>query len=913
MSNYSPCLRLLMYPLTAQSVTKYEPFSITDDLRIMLRPDNVPQYAPLPTQVIEGVTLSEPPSITTPGCVNSSSGLRWWNLRDTSDGTMLQGYTLQDQEVPTNSLIDRSVAPATAAHCIEWGIRAGDPKLWSSVIPDYEPQGISGIAWHSSDPQVGFQAVTLKDLPRNQSFKVQLNLLGTGPQATDPTKMPLLRLTWGAEWGLLLTTGRPPQLQRNFTATGQTAPQWNTVRTAGDWGNMDMTEGPLQLGVYSMGGRLLVTLAGGGQETQMVHTLRAANKYTGIPDPINWQAAPLTVEGQGAPHTLRLSEIQYGALDQSDVPLGVGTGAGYFTRQYPTGRYNLNQPTKCAFGYYSDGSATRQPGQIGASPMDLAQIDDAPMPGKPGLRQYTCTLSGLNPGLVPEKKANAPHGTGYAGDSENFYQLDGPDGWGQYHGLAQQAMWGSTTSLVYAVSLRQASTVTTLSSAPIDLRPAIMSAQERVADPGLQAGPEWTMQLNREDLGSCPITDDSGNPTSGVVGRNWSNYVEKYHACRVLCGWYDETGTLGPVYDRLIGFCMSRAPKVARYGEWTDTLSLRDWTCRLQKPAAVIDGGYGPLDLVAAEIQDQGRTTFQSQGLQTTLYGVDAIYYILGVALGPNIAEALWAYQSWGDYAGRPIYGVKAFLQPPGNGGFMWPPPFNASAWDWIQEICKLDFSVFCAGQALDPNGSGAINFAPIYGNYYSIVNTMPSIPLPDMVYEVGDNSVMATADLREMPGVDYNDWLVYAQPPGGNIDLMGLFPVAPGFSAEARIQTSSVVPEQGIDKTWRRSIVEQNPYSFTPQMTSYIAFQSARWRQDINAQAITLRTATNGGIPQLWWGWKVVPKMVSNWSDGDIAAQINGKSLRVMRIENDWDFMQQKAGTWTTTMNVIQAPAHLG
>jgi hypothetical protein len=908
--NSYPYFKSLMYPLVAQSVTTHEPFALTDDLRTMLRPDNVPQYGPLPTTVMNGVTLSEPPSITAPGSVEHYAGLRWWNLRDPSDGTVLQGFTLADVPVLTNSLIDRSVAPMTGAHCLEWGVGAGDPDLWSSVIPDYDPQGISGIAWHSADPSQWFGAGTLKDLPRNQSFTAQLNLLGTGPQAVDPTKMPLLRLTWGAEWGLLLTTGQPPQLQRHFATPGQTAPDWNTVRTAGDWGNLDMTEGPLQLGVYNMGGRMLVTLAGGGQQTQMIHTLRAANTWTGIPDPLNWQAAPLTVEGQGAPHTLRVSEVQWGALDDK---VNAATGSGYYTRVYPMGRYNPNGPTACAFGYYADGSATRQPGQIGPSPMDLAQIKDAAVPGAAGQRRYTCTLSGLNPGLVPEQKAYATGAPDYSGS--DFYQLtdDKGDPWPDYYGLSNQAMWGSTTSLVYAVSLRHAAAQTTQSAAPIDLRPAVMSAQERVADPSLQAGPEWTVQLNRADLPSCPLCDDEGNPTGGTAGNNWPNYVNKYHACRVLCGWYDEHGNVGDVYNRLIGFCMSHAPSVKRYGEWTDTLSLRDWTVRLQKPAAVIDGGYGPLDLIAAEIQDQGRTILTGNGLQNTLYGVDAIWYILSVALGTDVANAMWVYENWADYAPRPIYGTKAFFNPPNNGGFMWPPMFGASAWEWIQEICKCDFSVFCAGQGTNPNGNGQIVFVPIYGNYYSIVNTMPTIALPDTVYDVTtDKSIMASADLRQEPSLDYNAFIVYATPPGANIDLGGLFPALPGFTSMARIQSSSVLPEQGIDKSWRRTLVEQNPYIFTPQMTSYIAYQAQRWRQDIDAQHITLKTATNGGVPNLWWGWKVIPKMINAWSDAFLASKLNNKTLRVMRIANDWNF-KDRAGEWTTTMSVIEAPANLG
>ncbi len=898
-----------MYPLVAQSVTVAEPFALTDDLRTMLRADNVPQYGPLPTTTIEGVTLSDPPQVAVPGSVESHPGLYWWNLHDPTDGTVLQGFSLDALPVLTNSLIDRSVAPLAAAHCLEWGVGAGNSDLWSSVIPDYDPQGISGIAWHSADPAQWFQAGTLKYLPRNQSFTCQLNLLGTGPQAVNPTTMPLLRLTWGREWGLLLTTGQSPQLQRYSTAPDQSAPTWNTVRTADSWGKMDMTEGPLDLGVYSLGGRLVVTLAGGGRQAQMVHTLRAMNKYTGTPDPLNWQAAPLTVEGRGAPHTLRVSEVQWGLLDSQ---VAAGSGTGYFTRVYPMGRYNPYGPTACAFGYYADGSATRQPGQRGPSPMDLAQISDAPIAGKSGLRRYTCTLSGSNPGLAAEQKANASGSSGYGGDTDNFYQLTDSDGkpWEGYYGLNKQGMWGSTTSLVYAVSLRHAGAQTTQSATPIDLRPAVISAQERVADPSLQAGPDWTVLLDRMNLPYCPYTDDEGNPTGGVVGNNWPDYVNKYHACRVLCGWYDETGALGPVYNRLIGFCMGHAPAVKCYGEWTDTLTLRDWTARLQKPAAVIEGSYAPLDLLAAEVQDQGRTTLLNQGLQDTFYGVDAIQYILAVALGQDIADSLWAYFDWANYAQRPLYGVKAFFNPPNNGGFMWPPKFSASAWEWMQEICKQDFAVFCAGQATNPNGNGQIVFVPIYGNYYSIVNAMPAISLPDTVYEPTDTSVMTSADLRQDPEVDYNDFIVYAQPPGANVDLGGLMPALPGFSAEARIQTSAALPEQGIDKTWRRTLIEQNPYIFTPQMTSYLAFQSARWRQDIDAQHITLRTATNGGIPALWWGWKVIPKMISAWSD--TALNLNNKTLRVMRLTNDWNF-RERANEWVTTMGVIQAPVTLG
>ncbi len=897
--NYAPYFRLLAYPLTAQTVTQFSGFALCDDLRRMPRAANIPQYGPLPPTVVDGILLQEPASVAMPSAVEKAHGLRYWHLEDEQDGTVVSGFTLQDHTVPVNSLIDYSVAPDPQYHVMRWGT-GSTPRadLWTSSIPDYTPEGVSGLAWHSADPQEPYNAVTLKPLPANQCFRTQLNLLGAGPKATNAALAPAWQMIWGGEWTLRMEAGKPPILARWMTRPGETRPGWVGVKIAEQFGKSLLTGEPIDIGVYNLAGRVVVTLETSSNRAQMVYTQRGTDKtagMTGDARACTWKQAPLKVQGLGVPFTARFSEVQWGAWD---ADAGAASGSGYFTRVYNCNRKVLSGgPLQAsAFGYHPNGAATREVGSKGPDPTALATISDAAAE-KAGQRRYTCELNGLNPGLERERKRQAATET----ITEGFAAVPGPDGndWTGYHQIAKTAMWGSQTPLVHSVALRLSHTTTTTSYNPIDLRPAVLRASERVADPELQPGAAWTVEVSRPLLPDCPICDPDGVPTGETAGDDWDQYANKYHPCTVDVGWYDETGTLGPVYRRLIGYIMSKSEDLLGYGQWPGRLELNDCLVRLQPPAGLIDGGFAPLDLLAAELQKNGRQQDWSLGLADTLYGVDAIDYVLRCTLGPDVADDLLVYFD-NNYRNVPIIKRDALFNPPNGSGFRWPPPFGDHALNWIKQIAQADFAVFCAGQII--NDQGAIRFAPVYGNYFEIVRNMPTVEIPDTVYAVGDaDKLLQQAQLRQEAHADYNRVLTWGRPPQANVDLGGLMPTLPGYSSEARIQTGSAVPEQDIAKTWARTLLIQNPYIFTPQMATTVAAAVCRWLKDVDRRHIGL---TCRGLPQLWWGWKVTPKMQGAASDTELG--LDGKTLRVMRIENDYDL---ENNDWKTKMAVVDNP----
>ena len=117
---------------------------------------------------------------------------------------------------------------------------------------------------------------------------------------------------------------------------------------------------------------------------------------------------------------------------------------------------------------------------------------------------------------------------------------------------------------------------------------------------------------------------------------------------------------------------------------------------------------------------------------------------------------------------------------------------------------------------------------------------------------------------------------------------------------AEALIQDGSVIPEQNIATTWRRTLRIQHPYLYLPRMSSSLALSVASWLKNRKTRHIGIKCR---GIPALWWGWKVQPAMIGDYSDSTL--DLNARELRVMRIDNDYRFGEQS--TWTSSLAVVE------
>ncbi len=894
----TPVMQLLAYPLGTVKRILRSGFALADDLRLLQKEKRSTEYGVLsPTIVGPGVILQEPEMAVQMGAVENVHGLRWWDLSDPLDGSEVSGFTLQPHAVGYNSIIDFSVAPDPAYYAIRWEIIEGGAEYWTTALPD-DPPGTTGISWVSALRDMAFSAKTVKPLPRNQSFRVRVQFLGTARESMIEGLekiLPYWRLTWGSRWAIAFAPHLPPVIQEYRTNPAREGKRdWVTIRRADAFGRQTLSGAPINIDIYHNAGRLVVELTSEDNKAQVVYTDRHQDRKketVGEVRPVEWEEAKLQIEGRGVPFVARLSEMQWGELDE-ELAVPTATGQGYFERTYHCNRRggDIDPVDKCAFGYYADGEATRQTGQVGPSPTGLAHIEDSLVRDELGnflgKHRYKCTLRGINHGhAIAVALADAEEDE-LPGELE---YTPGPLGGLPWLGLVEireTAMWGSSSPLVFAVALRLAHATQTTDDSPIDLRPAVKKAHERLADPALQPGAEWTVELDRLLLPECPL-QSTGLP----VGNNWGNYVNKYHPITVGVGWNDQD-YLTP---RLIGYIWSTSPSLPRYGDYPTTLILRDMAARLQLPAGIIDGRFAPLDLIATKKFGEGEK----------FYGWHAIEYILETALGPEVAERLQVYF---DFEGRhkymDLYKMELLCKtPPSGSGFVFPPPFGSSALDWIKKIAERDFAVFFFGQAYI---DGEIDFVPCYGNYFEVVNNLPTIELPDSYYATGDlEKVFRSVDIRGEPSVDYNRVLAYGRLARTNADrLGGLIPALPGFSAEARIEDTSY-PEQNIADTWERTMVIENPYVMVGAHASSIAAAVASWLHGVDVRHIGI---TCRGLPELWWGFKVTPKMESLTSDQSL--NLDGKTLRVMRVDNDYDLEQ---GNWETKMAVADNPVYPG
>lgn len=889
-----PKLRMWVYPLGTVQVTRIPGFALSDDLSQMLKPPDVQVAGSLPpTRMANGIILQEPELAIQPGKLTNPQGLRWQHLEDKDDGgTTVAGYSLEPHLVPYNSVINCQVQPSPDFLAMKWNVVTGDPVYWTEVMPDYEPRS-TGIAWHSADIDHPYEIASDLPLPANQCFAGQMQFLGTPADSYSDRaaagQSPFCRVKWGGgQFALAFAPGEPPALQRLDTSGG--AAKWVTLRQLQDWGTGSLSGEPFWLSVLQLGGRTVVQLAGNENQAQAVYSDRtpSTGSNAGALKAAHWAEGPLHVEGVGIPFTFRPAEVAWGDREDS----GAVNPAGQFQRDYHCNRSSgtTSPHSKTAFGYYPDGSATRAVGGRGYNPNALATVTDVPVQNArgqfTGQRSYTCALTGSNPGYTVLQQKAADEAAGNPPSATDFDPVLDPDGahWAGQYTLKTHAMFGAKTPLVQAVALRVAHTTTGASNAPLDLRPAIKNAVEQVQDPAYAPGATWRINLDRRLIRDC-IDQGTGQP----VGNNWRQFVGKYHYNEIDVGWQYEDGTETPWVRRFSGYIASRPEAAPGYGHFDGELHLRDLSMLLQKPAGLIDGKYAPLELIAAE---------KGMGL-AQLYGRDVVRYILETAVSPAMANALVTYFPAGHYS---LMDWKVLFDPPNGSGFIFPPPFGASALDWIKTVAGPDFGVFYFGQV---DNGGNIECVPCYGNYFSIMAGAPSTTLPDYPYGAGDlNKILDNVSILPDPEHDFNRVLVYGKLPRADNTMGGLVPALPQLSAEGRIQDSSTIPEQNISRTWERTTVLESPIYWRPGTASIVASSVASWLQNVDVRRITLRCR---GLPFLWWGHKVVPRMNSYWSDSDL--ELDGKTLRVMRITNVYDF--DRYNDWHSELTCVDNPTN--
>ena len=895
-----PVMEVWCYPLIPQKRWTARSFGLSDHLANLQRgPEPRGGYTGFLGAASDGLTPTVGPGQG--GYITEAEGLEWLNIWDEQDMTRLSGYTVAPRYVPLSNMIygEDKLNPPTDTIGLVWQPTDGNGDYWQTCLPDREPL-CTAIKFGAVGMEYQASAQTEKPLPQNQQFRLELQLLGVAKSA-EAALQPWLRLTWGNSFCVYLVAGQEAVLGQLKSPSGNGAYSGDDLRAlralpylGGVWDYQ-----PVTLDVRYVGGRLV--LQGAGQDTVYTDRQRNENpakaKYDGEGQvsPVVARQAPLQVETQGVAFTLRVLEIAHADMEIGQqnpntgrLALRAANGSGHFKR-----RFYATQSPKGAAAYAIGYDATMKAGSQGMSPERVGQVAiETGELNEPSY--YTCTLNAKIP------KNQAVVSSSWRADVLTY---------------ADRAMQGHSAPFVHAVTVKQPTTWRQISTAdPVNVAPAVLNANETMADPLIQpGGPIWDFEVDRN------ILPDIGSPAGGALGNDWDDYVNKYHAIAVNVGWMYDDGVqrawLTPTQAstdgraaRLYGYQMGIAPEAPQYGRRGMQLIARDPTVRLQKPAAAIDARFAALDFLIANKMISARSTEAAK-----VYGADAVQYILDTSLGPEHGTNLQVY--YPGYTGHwpPAAGSKPnqwamldytlYTDPPSGNGLMFPPPFGASALEWIGKIGQTDFAIFFYGRdAEQPR-----NLAPCYGNYFVYLQGRPTTRITDAVYLPGDKNLAAQGiGWRQVTDQDFNRFIVWGQVPGGG-DLGGLMPALPQFSGEYTIE-GSALPEQDASKTWERTKIMQGTEFWMPGVARMVARLSGWLVHSLQVRSVWLKTR---GIEWLWWGDKVQVTTAGVETDPQtvfLRPDLSLQTFRVMRIHNRYDL---EHSTWDATHNVADQPVY--
>ena len=771
-----------------------------------------------------------------------TSGLRYWDLADPQTGTRTAGYTLDPTLQPMHSIMTGAEEPDDDYEVATFVGVKGD--YWTTVTPGYAPH-TEAIKWYNSaapsgDPEQQFVARSSVPMGDAQSFAFQLHTFGM----VDDDSYWCLQ--WGGGYGLYLAANEPAVLVRGNSR------KLETLRTLDVPPETFFAGEPVWVYVHYMGGRLVVEIAKGKAKHQTVYSNMRAdinpNDQTGTMTTLEMKQVqtapgPLVVYGQGVPFTLRVHELTYPAT-------------GEFQRDYQLLRETQDDAPDVAVAFGTNPKGTRTQNRPGAALEDGASITAAQSAAGGG-HNYVCTLT----------RAQGPS-TGVLGS-------------------------GQHTPFVHGVGLRYTSTWASTRPDGMLLTPALLDLTVDIADPGLAPGTTVTAMLRRDLLPDCPSIDDAGIE-GAAVGSNWTDFLAKYHQCKLVLGWYSDDGGVLTVEDDwcvLDGYVWSLDHRLPGYGENVVQVEFRDPIVRLQKPAGVIDSRFGPADMILAKKVADGDPPH--------LYGREVVEYILGVVLGAAWAALLQTSASLdGSSYHYDMLTYKNLTGPPFGSGFFWPPPWGQSAMDWINTIAETDYAVFFfRPNPLDPTGPPQ----PNYAYYWDVVAHGAAIELNDAVVDPEDvDLLIQEAGSRQRPEHDYNVVAVWGHIPQDQGNYRDLLPALPQISGMAWIGDSGL-DEQSPYKTWERTLVKEGTQFWRSGVARVVAHNLARLLTGVDPRSVPITLAR--GDAQFWWGDKVrladsvIPG--NEMRDTDFLAPAD--VFRVMRVRHR---VVMKDKSWTTTLS---------
>lgn len=447
---------------------------------------------------------------------------------------------------------------------------------------------------------------------------------------------------------------------------------------------------------------------------------------------------------------------------------------------------------------------------------------------------------------------------------------------------------GIDTPFVSKAMIQFAQQWTAPTAAAIDLRPFLKRITVDCAMPPIVAGSELTVEVDRAYL------------DKKIAG--WDNTITRYSPVELRVRRRYSDGSTEDWVKLFKGYIWNDPKASDGVGARGMTLTCRDSIIRLQKPAAIIDHHYPPLDFLFA---------FQEIGTRPLgeIWGSDCIKEILRRTVGDDEADALNGngdgeryftdHYPLIDFSGDSggYFGTVAGItgQPPTQNGFLFPPPFGEDAINWIDKIRAYDHAVFFYGW---PSGYSGDWPAPVYGRILNIIAGRATITIPDKEYLSGDrHKVMLSAETEGRPDKDFNRFLVWANPGGA---------AAPDFipairMAEARLPTDD---RNAAELTWERTDVIKEDIAAPAGAAEGLAMGRMLLQRDVETiwPKSTLRF-----LPTLDWGYKV--QFAMDGATSDVTIGLNGKTFRVEKVQHTIEFGSNdanpaKTNIWTRPLS---------
>jgi hypothetical protein len=336
---------------------------------------------------------------------------------------------------------------------------------------------------------------------------------------------------------------------------------------------------------------------------------------------------------------------------------------------------------------------------------------------------------------------------------------------------------------------------------------------------------------------------------------------------------------------------------------------------RLQKPAAVIDSRFPPLDLLYAIKDGSSRANL-------VLYGSECVAEILSRSLGSSEGAMLNGggtelvvrrgafvplryvrffpsshyplLDSGSDGAGYFSVMAGATGKPPTTDGFLFPPPFGEDALSWINKIAAYDHAVFFYGWPGDTERFETWP-VPCYGRINNFTAGAPTRWIYDADYVGGDlGNLLLAAQTETRPEQKINRALVWGNP--ANQQAPAFLPAL--MVGEARLPSSD---PNSADYSWERTEILKEDIAGVPGAAQGIANGVISQLSGVTMQFpdVTVR-----GNPLWFWGDKVQFQMNSIGSDLSIGLQ--NHVFRVQKVTHKLDFSgSDPTREFTTELNM--------